>query len=208
MLLLLQEIKTKMSDLDPTTQSSSPEAAPQHVDATRGAAVGNIILGQEGLPDPAETLAKIDLLLASPDEEGRMLPKIEVFRDELVKDARGQVAYLSVGYDNAENIGIGRAELVWDYASASEYLRSVRIPGRRGFGRTFYLEMAKQALQRGHDFRNSPNGLKKDGANAWRNLRDLGIASVVEEFRPFALQYGYYVVNGNNRPKKTLGAKK
>ena len=195
-----------MSDLEPKTQGPRPEVALPLIDVAQLANIGNVVLGKEAMPSPEDTITRIDAILARPDEQGRMLPKITLNKAGLEKNNDGQLAYLDIGYVDATDMLAGRAELVWDYKAASEHIRHVRIPGGRGYGRTFYLEMARDALWRGHDFRSS-NRLRKSGRESWQRLFELGVAlKATEEDLETGRPREYYVVNGNNRPNTLLGA--
>jgi hypothetical protein len=157
------------------------------------------------LPNPAATLETIDKLLTTPDEEGRMIPELEM-KGGFVDGEKGVKTYF---YDeNVEEVGhVGSARLDYFDNTMQAKLGSVKADSGRGYGRRIYLEAIRHTLKLGYDFRTDSVTQTQDAVDMWRWLEAKGIAQKVDEFVPSpwakgAFQ-GYYVVNGNNRPKAT-----
>jgi len=181
------------------TGSSSP------VDNPDGSTNGEIILNSEQLFSPQANLQKIDDLLNSPDELGRTLPEVEYITYQPDEFEGGRITTSRIVEPNGGLITLGEQEVLTDNVSGTEYFSSIWANQGKGIGMRMYLEAIKAAIQRGHDFRTDTSLQSEEAVKVWQKLRDKGLAQVVEEFKydqDIGDYRGYYVVNGNNLPKR------
>lgn len=167
---------------------------------------GEIVIPQDQLHDPVVTLQRVEELIAQPDDKGQIPPSLRyiVYEPE-VFDGGYETATRIVGDDGITRIG-GFKVITSDEEQAEYFSEINAMPGK-GIGRRAYLDAIKGALERGHDFRNDPDHLSDEAVEAWRRLANQGVAQIVEEFEELPTEgdtkyRGYYVVNGNGRPKK------
>jgi len=166
---------------------------------------GDILLASDSLVDPGTTLARIDQIVDAPDGEGRVVPDIEL---ELTTNggAPGVMYY----FTNGSGARVAEACLsVSDEMASDNLWRPTVLEGfeNQGFGTAMYLYFIRQSLANGHDFRSDMSGQTEDAVRMWRRLRDMGIAQAAQEFSlPTGKESyeGYYVVNGNGQPKRSM----
>ena len=193
-----------MSEVDPIAQGPSPaELAPPLSEATQ-ARIGNVAIGQEQLIDPSVTLTTLDAMLAKPDKRGRVLPQID-FDQTDVEELGSGVTSVTDRVRNSEGGVVGVAQVSITETEQSEFFTQVTaLERRKGYGPAIYLNSIKKALERGNDFRTDPAEQSADAVRVWEDLEEAGVAMKVTEFEKIPGHdtfRGYYVVNGNNRPK-------
>lgn len=164
---------------------------------------GNVLLDTDQLVDPSVTLQRVSELLSGTGPDA--LPQIQVASAER-KDQPG-VSYVFVNTDG-EEVATACLSVSDELETENLWWPTVRPSfTNEGYGTAMYLFFIKQALERNHDFRTDPSGQTDSAVKAWKRLRGLGIAQVAQEFTlpEGAEKYqGYYVVNGNNKPKRSM----
>lgn len=194
-----------MTELDPLAGGPSPaELAPPDPEATQ-ARVGNIAIGQDQLIDPSVTLATVDAMLTQPDEQGRMLPTIE-FDGTDTEELGSRVKSVTDRVRTPDGGVVGVSQVLIDADGKTEFFTQVTaLEQGKGYGPAIYLKAIKRALEQNHDFRTDPASQTPEAVAMWEKFADEGLASVVEPFTPMedgsGRSRGYYVINGNDKPK-------